>query len=193
LAAASFTVTIDDFYTNITLLSTLTGINRRWALPVIVELHRSQGCKFVTLVNVLGVARETLRETLEALLDAGLVARNPGYGHPMRPEYVLTAPGLRLAPVAERLLEELERRNALELGLKKWSLPILVALGRESRFGELRSRLTPVTPRALTLALKALVQAGLVERRIHEAFPPATSYRLTSSGRPLSRLAARLG
>jgi DNA-binding HxlR family transcriptional regulator len=175
------------------LLSTLTGINRRWALPVIVELHRSQGCKFVTLVNVLGVGRETLRETLEALLDAGLVARNPGYGHPMRPEYVLTARGLRLAPVAERLLEELERRNALELGLKKWSLPILVALGRESRFGELRSRLTPVTPRALTLALKALVQAGLVERRIHEAFPPATSYRLTSSGRPLSRLAARLG
>jgi len=185
-------VTLADFYTNITLLSTLPGINRRWTLPVIVELHRSRGCKFVALVNVLGVGRETLRETLGSLIDAGLVTRNPGYGHPMRPEYVLTARGRRTAPVAERLLEELERRDALELGLKKWSLPVLAALGRESRFGELKSRLAPVTPRALTLALKGLVRAGLVERRIHEAFPPATSYRLTSSGRPLGRLAARL-
>jgi DNA-binding HxlR family transcriptional regulator len=145
------------------------------------------------LVHALGVGRETLRVTLDSLIDAGLVARNRGYGHPMRPEYVLTARGRRLAPVAARLLDELGRRDALELGLRKWSLPVLAALAREARFGELRSTLAPVTPRALTLALKALVRAGLVERRIHEAFPPATSYRLTPSGRPLSRLAAHLG
>jgi DNA-binding HxlR family transcriptional regulator len=174
-------------------MSTPLLIDRRWALPVIRELHETGGCKFVTLVHALGLSRETLRHTLESLIEGGLVRRNPGYGHPMRPEYLLTARGRKLAPAAGRLLAELERRGKVELGLKKWSLPVLVALEKESRFGELKSSLAPVTPRALTLALKALVRAGLVERRIHDAFPPATSYRLTGPGRSLEQLAARLG
>jgi DNA-binding HxlR family transcriptional regulator len=48
------------------------------------------------------------------------------------------------------------------------------------------------TPRALTLALKDLVDAGIVERRVHDEFPPGTSYRLTSAGRALRNRVTRL-
>ena len=83
----------------------------------------SGGAKFVTLANRLGVGRETLRRTLDALVEAELVARNPGYGHPLRPEYVLTARGRRLGPAAARLVEALRDEGLEDLGLKKWSTP----------------------------------------------------------------------
>ena len=70
---------------------------RRWACPVIAELHRSDGAKFVTLVNRLGSNPAAMRTTLDDLLELGWIRRNPGYGHPMRPEYLLTAHGERIA------------------------------------------------------------------------------------------------
>src|SRR5947207_13068422 len=64
--------------------------HHRWAVPVLAELRRERGSRFVTLANRIGVTRDSLRRTLSALIDDGLVERNPGYGHPLRPEYVLT-------------------------------------------------------------------------------------------------------
>jgi DNA-binding HxlR family transcriptional regulator len=163
----------------------------RWSLPVLAELHRGGGTKFVTLANRLGVGRETLRRTLDALIAAELVARNPGYGHPLRPEYVLTAGGRRLGPAAMRLVDALRDEDLEDVGLKKWSLPVVLELATERRFAELRTALR-VSPRALTLALKDLAHAGLVERRVHDGFPPSTTYRLTGRARRLRRLAAAL-
>jgi DNA-binding HxlR family transcriptional regulator len=166
--------------------------HHRWAVPILAELERSGGgSRFVVLAGRLGLSRESLRQTLSALIDAELVMRNPGYGHPLRPEYVLTARGRRLAPKCIRLLDALEREGLVDVGLKKWSVPVLVALAGERRFGELRDELQ-ASPRALTLALKELGDAGLVERRVHADFPPSTSYRLTPRARRLRRLAAAL-
>ncbi|MGH2451320.1 MAG: winged helix-turn-helix transcriptional regulator, partial [Candidatus Limnocylindria bacterium] len=67
--------------------------HHRWAAPVLAELDRSRGSRFVTLSNRLALSRESLRRTLTALIDAGLVMKNPGYGHPLRPEYILTERG----------------------------------------------------------------------------------------------------
>jgi DNA-binding HxlR family transcriptional regulator len=163
----------------------------RWSLPVLAELERSGGGKFVTLAHRLGVGRETLRRTLDALVEAGLVSRNPGYGHPLRPEYVLSARGRRVGPAAARLVEALRADGLEHVGLKKWSLPVVLELVSERRFAELRTELG-VSPRALTLALKELGRAGLVERRVHDGFPPWTTYRLTGRARRLRRLAAAL-
>jgi DNA-binding HxlR family transcriptional regulator len=73
---------------------------------------------------------------------------------------------------------------------------VLTALhGWELSFAELRASLGGVNPRSLTLALKGMVAAGLVEREVLGGFPPTTSYRLTRAGEayapPLARVAGR--
>lgn len=163
--------------------------HHRWAAPVLAELHRSKGSRFVTLSNRLGLGRESLRRTLTALIDAGLVMKNPGYGHPLRPEYVLTDRGAAVAPACARLMAALERLDANDIGLKKWSMPAVFALADgECRYSELRKRMPGVTPRALTLALKDLAAAQLVERRVTPDYPPASVYRLRPRARPLARI-----
>ena len=163
----------------------------RWAVPILAELHRAGGSRFAPLAYRLGLSRESLRQTLAALAAAGLLAKNPGYGHPLRPEYVLTDQGRRLAPHCARLMEALRSGGLEDVGLRKWSVAVLLALGRERRFGELRV-LVGSTPRALALALKELGRAGLVERRVHHGFPPSTTYRVTAGGRALRRRGAAL-
>jgi DNA-binding HxlR family transcriptional regulator len=159
--------------------------HHRWSAPVLAELLRQKGSRFAALVGTLGVGRESLRRTLDSLLELGLVARNPGYGHPLRPEYVLTRSGEAAARRCAKLLESLDEDEVL---LRKWSLPVLAALAQPARFSELRSALPGVTPRALALALKDLQGADLVERRIEDAYPPRSVYSATPSGRRLQRI-----
>ena len=166
--------------------SLIALFHHRWAAPILAELERRQGARLVVLVNRLGAPRDTVRRTLDALVGAGLVQRNPGYGHPLRPEYVLTAEG---GPVARRCVRLLDAIGArADLGLKKWSMPVLVALGRATRFSELRALLPGVTPRALAIALKDLQAAGLATREVLAAYPPSTAYRLTDEGRRVRRI-----
>ena len=64
-------------------------------------------------------------------------------------------------------------------------MPVVHALSADPlRFSELRERLEGISPRALTLALKELEAAGVVERRVTDDYPPATSYRLTANTQP---------
>jgi DNA-binding HxlR family transcriptional regulator len=171
-------------------MSSLVALfHNRWSVPILAELHRQRGSRFVTLARTLGLSRESLRRTLAALTDAGLVGRNPGYGHPLRPEYVLTRAGEEIARSSRPLVDALRREGLEEVGLKKWSMPAVLALGEgPRRFSELREALTGVSPRALALALKDLEAAGLVDRRVTDDYPPATVYRLTPRARPLARL-----
>jgi DNA-binding HxlR family transcriptional regulator len=182
------------FYTKTTFVSTLVGLfHLRWAAPILAELERTSGSRFVTLSHRLGLSRESLRRTLAALLERGLVARNPGYGHPLRPEYVLTAEGARLAPACGDLLVALRGSGLEDVALKKWSMPLLYALGDGARrFSELRTLLPGITARALALALKDLEAWGLVERRVTDDYPPATVYESTLRARTLTPLLGRL-
>jgi DNA-binding HxlR family transcriptional regulator len=160
--------------------------HHRWSAPVLAELLRQKGSRFAALVGILGVGRESLRRTLDSLLELGLVARNPGYGHPLRPEYVLTRRGEDAARCCTKLLAAVDE----DVLLRKWSLPVLAALTQPARFSELRTALPGVTPRALALALKDLQAAELVERRVEDAYPPRAVYSATTPGRRLQRIVA---
>jgi DNA-binding HxlR family transcriptional regulator len=160
--------------------------HHRWSAPVLAELLRQKGSRFVTLGNTLDIGRESLKRTLGSLVELGLVARNPGYGHPLRPEYILTSRGRRVAARCTKLLAALN--GDADVVLRKWSLPVVVALRRPSRFGELRDALPGVTGRALALALKDLQGAGFVERRIEDAYPPTALYVPTRLARKLQRI-----
>jgi len=167
-------------------------LRRRWTPAILAELHRTSGSRFVALSQRLGVSRESLRTTLRALVAAGLVRRNPGYGHPLRPEYLLTERGAQLAPGCAELTAALPQLDLVELGLRKWSLPCVLAIAGagEARFSQLSAGLPGITARAL--ALKDLVAADLVEREVTNDYPPATVYRLGRQAEPLVPILRRL-
>jgi DNA-binding HxlR family transcriptional regulator len=157
--------------------------HHRWAPPTLALLTDRGGARFVELQRRLDVGRESLRRALDALLELGLVRRNPGYGHPLRPEYLVTGRGRAAGRMCAGILDA----GDPDLLLRKWSVPTLAELRTGRRFSELRTALEGVTARALALALRDLEGAGLVEREVLATRPPSTMYRATAAGRRVQR------
>lgn len=162
---------------------------RRWAVPVLATLAaEGGGARFVVLLNRLGCARSALVSTLDHLKANGWVAHNPGHGHPLRPEYILTEKGAAIALHTQDIV-----RASGELGLapnafQRWTLPLAFELRPAPlRFTQLKSELVPATPRALSLTLKQMMAHELVARDIVEDFPPVPLYGLTHRGETLAR------
>lgn len=166
----------------------------RWSVPVLGALWRAGGGgRFVVLAQGLAAPRSTLSRTLNGLIAQDLILHNPGYGHPLRPEYLLTPFGEAVGPAAADLAERLARGNLESACLRRWSLPVLAAVaGGAGRFGEILGAAPGLTPRALTLALRDLERAGLVERRVLDLRPPRVLYALTRRGRALTPSIVRL-
>ena len=68
----------------------------------------------------------------------------------------------------------------------KWTLLIIrdLADGR-SRFCELERSLEGISPRTLSLRLRALEEEGILERQTFPEVPPRVEYGLTEKGRAL--------
>ncbi|MDQ6819797.1 MAG: helix-turn-helix transcriptional regulator [Actinomycetota bacterium] len=68
----------------------------------------------------------------------------------------------------------------------KWTLLVIRDLveGR-SRFCELERSLRGISPRTLSLRLRALEEEGVVERQTYPEVPPRVEYALTEKGRAL--------
>ena len=68
----------------------------------------------------------------------------------------------------------------------KWTLLVIrdLADGR-SRFCELERSLEGISPRTLSLRLRALEEEGVVERRTFSEVPPRVEYALTEKGMAL--------
>lgn len=68
----------------------------------------------------------------------------------------------------------------------KWTLLIVRDLAeRSSRFCELERSLEGISPRTLSLRLRALEEEGVVERHTYPEVPPRVEYALTEKGRAL--------
>lgn len=157
--------------------------HRRWACPALAQLHRDQGAKFVTLVNALGASAGAMRQTIDELIDLGWVRRNPGYGHPLRPEYILTRRGERLAPACDRLDRAMRSIAVQDIALRKWSMPTLYVVGEgPTRFRRVVEALPGITDRAVSLALKDLASAEMITRRVLEGPPPGSAYGAAPPG-----------
>lgn len=68
----------------------------------------------------------------------------------------------------------------------KWTILVIrdLADGR-TRFCELERSLAGISPRTLSLRLRALEEEGIVERRTFPEVPPRVEYRLTTKGEAL--------
>src|SRR5881397_4304112 len=68
----------------------------------------------------------------------------------------------------------------------KWTLLLVRDLAEgTSRFCELERSLTGISPRTLSLRLRALEEEGIVERHTFGEVPPRVEYALTDKGRAL--------
>ena len=68
----------------------------------------------------------------------------------------------------------------------KWTLLLVRELAEGcSRFCELERSLTGISPRTLSLRLRALEEEGILERRTYPEVPPRVEYALTEKGRAL--------
>jgi len=134
-----------------------------------------------------------LRRSLDQMQNQDWIMLNPGHGHPLRPEWIVTGKGAALVANCQAIVEE---RRALGLsagGIGRWNLPLITQLiDHDKRFGELQQALSPVTPRALSQALKRGMELGQVKRRLEEDFPPVAIYGLADRARPLARAAISL-
>lgn len=158
----------------------------RWNLLALAELKRLEGCKFVTLVRRLNASDKAIRQSLDYMIEEGWIARNPGYGHPSRPEYLLTQEGDLLGSIAMDVADWLgtDRRP---LATDRWALPVIASLGSKPlRFSELRTNNAPISPRALALTLKLLSDEQLVVRSVTDGFPPSVGYSLSVQGADLA-------
>ncbi|MBN8596186.1 MAG: helix-turn-helix transcriptional regulator [Planctomycetes bacterium] len=160
---------------------------RRWSIPILAELKRSNGSKFVTLSRRLGANSVAVRHSLDHLIALGLAQPNPGYGHPLRPEYILTGDGEAMGAASISLDGAISRLELRESALLRWSMPTLLVVGRSSpaRFSDIGDALGPVTDRALALTLKKLQSASIVKRAVEDTFPPAPFYTVDRRGKPL--------
>jgi len=159
----------------------------RWLVPLMALIGEQEGARFAAMRARLGLSRSALTASLAQLQEAGWLRRNPGHGHPLRPEYILTKKGAPIAAFAMKVMAERARLGLEPAQLPRWSLPLIATLGRDrARFSALRASLAPVTPRALSLTLKQMLSTDLVDRALEDNFPPIAIYALTSRG---SRLA----
>jgi DNA-binding HxlR family transcriptional regulator len=68
----------------------------------------------------------------------------------------------------------------------KWTILVIRDLaGGRSRFCELERSLTGISPRTLSLRLRALEEEGIVVRRTFPEVPPRVEYKLTPKGEAL--------
>jgi DNA-binding HxlR family transcriptional regulator len=78
-----------------------------------------------------------------------------------------------------------------EIVCGKWTLLLVrdLADGR-TRFCELERSLAGISPRTLSLRLRALEEEGMIERHTYPEVPPRVEYALTAKGRDLLPLIA---
>ena len=73
-----------------------------------------------------------------------------------------------------------------EIVCGKWTLLLIRDLSEgRSRFCELERSLQGISPRTLSLRLRALEEEGIVARETYPEVPPRVEYRLTEKGRAL--------
>lgn len=78
-------------------------------------------------------------------------------------------------------------RNILDRFGDKWSVLVIIILGREGtmRFNELNKTIGDISQKMLTVTLRTLEADGLVSREVFPEVPPRVEYTLTPMGESL--------
>lgn len=172
-------------------IGTLVNItSRAWALPILSSLHSGVAGRQAPLLAATGASRTAFAQSMDHLIELGLMQRNPGYGHPLRPEFRLTASGRTAAAIAHRI-DDLSVAEDWALLRRSWTLPVLTALHTPRHFGDIKRNLPTITDRALSLSLQSMETRNWVCRSVDgSARPPRAIYSAVNTGGLISRVTA---
>lgn len=166
-------------------------VSRAWALDILARIATGTPCRQAPLLAATGAGRTAFASSLAHLVALGLLERNPGHGHPLRPEFRLTAQGEEMAGVAARIMGLAANRPQAPLLRRSWTVPILAVTAQPRHFTEIRSTLSPITDRALSQSLRVLEDQDMVRREVDGiARPPRPTYRAIELGAKIARVIA---
>lgn len=164
--------------------------SRAWSLSILSLMYQGVAARQATLCAASGASRTAFSQSLKHLIDLGLVERNPGHGHPLRPEFRLTAPGTNAAEFAHRVQRAAKGEQGLLLR-RTWTLPVLTLLRTPRYFSQIKRDLPAITDRALSMCLTTMQASDWVQRAVEdEARPPRSLYRAINLGMKISRITA---
>ncbi len=164
--------------------------SRAWALPILSKLHEGIAARQAPLLAATGASRTAFAQSMDHLIKMGLVERNPGYGHPLRPEFRLTAQGIAAAAIANKV-QKVPMDEGQDLLRRSWTLPVLTSLHAPSHFNQIKRNLQTITDRALSQSLKSMESRNWVCRSVDQAArPPRSIYRAVNTGEVISRITA---
>lgn len=113
-----------------------------------------------------------------------MIERNPGHGHPLRPEFRLTDQGRVVAARATKITE-LAADDALLR--RTWTIPILATTTRPRYFGEIKQSLGNITDRSLSKSLKSLEGHQWLDREVMtNIHPPRPVYHAKNIGKRIA-------
>lgn len=172
------------------IISLVKVTSRAWSLDILALMHAGVPGRQASLISASGAGRTAFAQSLRHLVEIGLLERNPGHGHPLRPEYRLTQEGAEVATVADGIIRAVPRPSDRELLRLAWTVPVLI-VSREPRFfSEIKNDLAPITDRALSQSLIRLQARNWLLRKIDAAIrPPRPLYQATNVGARISQAA----
>ncbi|UWQ50824.1 winged helix-turn-helix transcriptional regulator [Leisingera caerulea] len=164
--------------------------SKAWAMPILSCLHSGVAGRQAPLLAATGAGRTAFAQSMDHLIEIGLIERNPGYGHPLRPEFRLTQSGISAAAIAHKIYD-VSAKEDQPLLRRSWTLPILTSLRTPSHFSGIKRNLPAITDRALSQSLKSMESKNWVCRSVDGAArPPRSIYCAVNTGGLISQLIA---
>ncbi len=162
--------------------------SRAWSLQVLALLHAGVPGRQAPLLAATSASRTSFASSLEHLVQLRLLERNPGHGHPLRPEFRLTPNGIKAAETAGRIVNAVPDDGEFALLRRSWTVPILALTDTPQRFSSIKLGLATITDRALSTSLHRLEARAWLQRDIDTSRrAPFPTYLAVNRGIEINR------
>lgn len=164
--------------------------SRAWSLHILALMHSGTSGRQASLLAASGAGRTAFTQSLDHLIGLGLLERNPGHGHPLRPEYRVTQSGISVAAAADRIKNLVPLKPERVLLRRAWTIPVLAASKEPRYFKDIKMELGSITDRALSQSIKQLQAQNWLKREINvELRPPRPLYCAVNTGAQICQAA----
>lgn len=162
--------------------------SRAWSLHILALMHTGVPGRQAPLLAASGAGRTAFGASLAHLTDLKLMERNPGHGHPLRPEFRLTPKGVEIARIANTIAQAVPDFANTDILRRSWTVPVLAVTARPRHFVEIKSALCTVTDRALSQSLHQLHERSWLRRDVDTSKRPLRPiYHAANIGARISR------